>query len=269
MVKVLLSNVLRLAGAMQIADKVRYAIERMRNKRKNLLFRKEYPGVALPPDYLLYESFHLSYQSYYLDGLQTAQEIVEKIQKYNPLHQARMLDWGCGPGRIIRHMPALLGDACTYYATDYNQKSIDWCTENLPGIAFCCNKLEASLMYPDAHFDAIYGISIFTHLSENMHHAWLSELLRVLKPGGILLITTQGKHFRAKLTQKERDDFEAGKLVVRGKTKEGHRTYSAFHPSTFMNTFLSGTQVLEHEEPDVQNLQWIPQDIWIVKKKNE
>ena len=106
--------------------------------------------------------------------------------------------------------------------------------ENLPNISFNTNTLEAKLPYEDNSFDVIYGISIFTHLSEQMHFDWYKELYRVLKTNGILFLTTQGENFKLKLTQTENETFDEGSLVVRGNVKEGHRTYSAFQPNKFM-----------------------------------
>ncbi len=44
----------------------------------------------------------------------------------------------------------------------------------------------------DGSFDLIWAVSVFTHLAETWS-AWLLELHRVLKPGGILLATFMGE----------------------------------------------------------------------------
>jgi len=41
------------------------------------------------------------------------------------------------------------------------------------------------MSYEDNMFDFVYSISIFTHLPEDMQFAWLQELQRITKPGGI------------------------------------------------------------------------------------
>ena len=44
-------------------------------------------------------------------------------------------------------------------------------------------------------FDMIYCYSVFSHLSEDIHREWLDEFARILKPGGLLVATTQPREF--------------------------------------------------------------------------
>ncbi|MFN6943321.1 MAG: hypothetical protein ACK4ND_00125 [Cytophagaceae bacterium] len=80
-------------------------------------------------------------------------------------------------------------------------------------------------------------------------------------------LTTQGDNFTSKLTENELKEYNQGKLIVRGKVKEGHRTYSAFHPKPFMHNLFSNTNIMEHMEPIPEKGKAIPQDIWIIKKR--
>lgn len=264
--KTLISNSLRSLGLLYALDKVRFQLEKRNNKQANRLFRKANPDVKLPPDYLMYESFQMNYDKYYTESIDAANWLVNHFKRHASLENATILDWGCGPGRIIRHLPEILGKNCSYYGTDYNANSIAWCSENLPEIDFNHNGLEARLPYQDDMFDVIYGISIFTHLSEQLHYDWTAELLRILKPGGILFLTTQGNAFKQKLSEEEIGHFNQDKLVIRGKVKEGHRTYSAFHPPAFMTKLFADAKVLEHIERPIETGRSLPQDIWIVTK---
>jgi ubiquinone/menaquinone biosynthesis C-methylase UbiE len=265
--KVLISNFLRKLHVLYFADRIRYYWLRFKNKKDNEAFKKNNPLVKLPPDYLIYESFQINYSDYYFGGLETAKWLVQHFEKYIPLDNAKILDWGCGPGRLIRHLPAITATKCKLYGTDYNAGSIDWCSKNLPGIQFNNNTLQSKLPWADNFFDVIYGISIFTHLSEQLHHDWSNELTRVLRPGGILFITAQGDNFRSKLTDAELAKYDEGLLLVRGNVKEGHRTYSAFHPKKFMRHLFEKQVILEHIETPAENTEDIPQDVWIIQKK--
>jgi SAM-dependent methyltransferase len=262
-----LSNALRNLGLIYLTDWIRFHIEKYKNRKINRDFKKNNPTIKLPPDYLIYESFQMNYKEYYTESIDTAKWIANYFKKHIDLKDKKILDWGCGPGRVIRHLPAVIGNGCEYFGTDYNPQTIDWCSKNLPGIAFNCNSLAAKLPYADNYFDVIYGISIFTHLSEQMHHDWYNELFRVLRPGGIMFLTTQGDNFKVKLTESELFKYINGELVVRGHVKEGHRTFSAFHPTEFMTSLFSNVEILEHVATLPDPGQWLPQDIWIIQKK--
>jgi len=133
-------------------------------------------------------------------------------------------------------------------------------------VTFDLNGLEANLPYDDHTFDIIYGISIFTHLSKAMHEAWIKELHRVLDHGGILLLTMQGENFKSKLSSAEKTKFDKGQLIVRGKVKEGHRTYSAFHPDIYLEKLFEEFTVLEKITEETSEKEYTPQDTWILKK---
>ncbi len=260
------SNFLRTFGLIYFTDWLRFYIEKYKNKKENKAFIEKYPDVILPPDYLMYESFQINYQKYYTNSFETAKWLVNHFKKHKKLENVKILDWGCGPGRIIRHLPSIVGNNSEYYGTDYNDKTINWCKNKLSGIKFNQNTLQATLPYADDYFDIIYGISIFTHLSEEMHFSWYNELVRILKPDGIMFLTTQGDNFKVKLTDNELKEYNDDLLVVRGKVKEGHRTYSAFHPKEFMLELFRDIKILEHIERPYEKGKLPPQDIWIVKK---
>lgn len=261
-----ISSLLRKARLLHMTDFVRYRIHKAKNKSKNRNYRESNPTIQFPPDYLLYESFAIDYSAYFDGGKESAYDLFQYISKYKSDKEMNILDWGCGPGRIIRHMPDNFDKSCKFYGTDYNERSIKWCTQNIPEISFSLNNLSPPLNFESSLFHIVYGISIFTHLSKDMHYAWIKELHRVLNRGGIILLTTAGKAFRSKLTQKEKSRFENGELIIRSKVKEGHRTFAAFHPAVFMQDLFSGFKILEHiERNPFKN--FLPQDIWIVQKE--
>jgi len=177
------------------------------------------------------------------------------------------LDWGCGPARVVRHLPDFVGKHCRIFGTDYNTATIDWCKNNVTNINFQLNKIAPPLVFEENFFGAIYGISIFTHLSEANHLAWYDELMRVSQKGCVLLLTMQGEAFRAILTGKERAIFDKGQLVTRGKVLEGHRVYSAFHPPAYVRElFGRDAEILKHK-PGIKKDWGIEQDVWILRKK--
>ena len=228
------SNLLRRFKLIFVADKLNYYVNQFKNNSKNKKFIQENPDVLLPPDYLIYESFHLDYYHYYNGGEKTAVWLSNKFSNFSNIENIKILDWGCGPARVVRHFPNILPSA-EIYATDYNL------------------------------FDVIYGISIFTHLSEQKHYEWAKELTRILKPGGILFLTFQGEAFKQRLSESEIKVFDKGKIVVRDKVKEGHRTFSAFHPDDFVVRLFKDLDVVEHNKSFLNNTA-LEQDSWIFRK---
>jgi len=263
--KYYISALIRKLGLIRLSDKSRFYIQYLRTYRSRRRFFKMNPGVKIPPAYFVYETFKLDYSSYYNDSFDTAKWLVGFFEKHKTLKNLYILDWGCGPGRIVRHMPALVGNTCRLYATDYNKKYIEWCQANISDVSFGQNQLAPPTAYEDNFFDIIYGISIFTHLSEEMHYKWFNELMRILKPNAILFLTMHGDAFKIQLSETEKIKFDQGELVVKSNTKEGHRTFGAYHPIKFINELIGENEVLEHIAGEVKNGR-PQQDIWIIKK---
>jgi SAM-dependent methyltransferase len=103
----------------------------------------------------------------------------------------RVLDWGCGCGRIARHWEDGIGQI-ELFGCDINPALIEWCKKNIPFADFSVCNVLPPLSYPDRHFDVIYGISVLTHLSFEAHFLWMQEIWRLLKPGGVAILTAHG-----------------------------------------------------------------------------
>jgi len=84
-------------------------------------------------------------------------------------YNGTMLDFGCGSGRTLLFwlkMPA----PPELYGVDIDGESIAWARDNVPAKVQQIGH-KPPLEYPDNFFDAIYSISVFTHLSEGFHRA--------------------------------------------------------------------------------------------------
>src|SRR5205085_11212470 len=107
---------------------------------------------------------------------------------YGPL---RVLDFGCGAARQILHLtrlyPQLQISAC-----DVDFDVIRFVQQAYPQVDAYASSFDPPLRYPDGTFDLIYSVSIFSHLSFDDRKLWLAELSRVLKPGGLAILTFNG-----------------------------------------------------------------------------
>jgi SAM-dependent methyltransferase len=255
---------LRAFHLLEFADRLKFTLSAFQYRRANRLFRQKHPSLALPPPYMLYESFgKLDYTAYYCGGKESAEYIISLLGRHISFREARICEWGCGPARLLRHVPELLaGNNPGIYGTDYNRQTIAWCQRNIPGIHFRENRLMPPLDFPDDFFDAVYCISVFTHLSREAQDAWLRECLRVMKPGGIFLLTVHGDACRGALTGQEERAYTRSGCVVRGAVTEGKRTYTAYNSPEYMRkVFLDGLNVVEHIPGENR-----AQDIWIIRK---
>lgn len=166
-----------------------------------------------------------------------------------PLEQMdALLDFGCGCGRIARWFAAVSGpriDAC-----DYNPELVEWCARNLPFIRASATGLRPPLPYADAAFDLLYAFSVFTHLSAQLAEQWMSELGRVVRPGGLVWFTIHGESYKDRLLGEERTRFRAGQIVVRLPEIEGTNLCSSYWPDTSIERMLGNEfEMLVHLDP--------------------
>jgi SAM-dependent methyltransferase len=108
--------------------------------------------------------------------------------RIRPTAKARVLDFGCGCGRVARYFAALC--PAQLDASDIDAEAIAWNRAHLSAAAtFHCNSEMPPLPFEDQCFDLVYATSVFTHFPEDMQFAWLHEMRRVVRPGGWLLLS--------------------------------------------------------------------------------
>ncbi len=228
-------------GLLGLTDRIRYTLHCRRTRDSNSAFVLEHPDYPLPPPDLAYDAYnHADWRFYRDSGRDQARVLIEWMAEFAPMREPlHVLEWGCGPGRVLRHLREHERNReLAIHGSDYNRASVDWCREHLQEITFKTNGAEPPLPFADASMDCIYAISVFTHLSESMQRAWAMDLLRVLKPHGIVIFTTHSLHFRDYLVQGERETFDHGNVVVRRFVKEGRKAFAAFHPASFVRDQL-------------------------------
>jgi len=102
--------------------------------------------------------------------------------------QGRVLDYGCGWGRIMRLMLRYV-PAGQIYGLDPWDTSIALCRDHrCPGHLDSCDYVPQSLPLTGP-FDLIYAFSVFTHLSEKTANAIMTLLRDYIAAEGLLAIT--------------------------------------------------------------------------------
>jgi SAM-dependent methyltransferase len=107
----------------------------------------------------------------------------------------RILDWGCGPGRVGLHLVNEIrrhAAATEYVGVDIDEMSLAWAEQTIEG-KFVHTQRMPPLPFPDGHFDFIFGYSVFTHLDDLTQKAWLAELRRLCSPGGLVAVTVMSE----------------------------------------------------------------------------
>jgi SAM-dependent methyltransferase len=139
------------------------------------------------------------------------------IQQHGRRPLTTVLDFGCGWSRITR-----------LFARDVKPQQL-WGIDCLPAAIDICKETNASARFeliapfpptslPDDSFDLVYAFSVFSHLSEPAHLAWLAEFRRVLKPDGLLIVTTRPREFiltcaEARQAEGEQPSWAAGTVL--------------------------------------------------------
>lgn len=206
-----IDSVHRLYGLYQyLCFRVRLARQNRAEKREGW---KPDDGFPLPPARLRYR-VHGSLDP--KDFLRVGQECAADIEHLLRLvgrdlsSFRRVLDFGCGCGRVLRNLRDHEAN-CSFQGTDIDPESIAWNSEHLAELAqWTVNTDRPPLAAEDDTFDLIYGISVFTHLDEQYQFEWLSELKRISKSKGYLILTVRGDRHESL------DEPERARLEQRG-----------------------------------------------------
>ena len=143
----------------------------------------------------------------------------------------RVLDVGCGAGRLAGPLTGYLDPSGSYEGFDSSAERIEWCNENIaphhPGFRFPSRdvhngqynpeprrrRASTPSRYGDGEFDVVVLTSVFTHMLPDDVAHYLDEIARVLKPGGRALIT---------LVRAERGDRAPARGAARPPARSGH-----------------------------------------------
>ena len=254
-----------------LGKQVHFKFKKLQHYLKNQQFKKNNPSVAIPPDEWLFETFQLDYQKYFDDGKLAAKELLDWTVEFIPTEMPTILDWGCGTGRIIQHMHDY-NPYALLYAADINKKMIEWDHLHIKDVHFSEISSKTPTSYPANYFDLVYGISVFTHLSSKLQAAWIEELQRIIKPSGLLLITTHGSFFHSQLLQKEKNKLtENGffeKVFYQNKQlQSGNRNYTLYVMEDYFKKIIERAfEIKFYYDGTKHPEKFGGQDLWILKK---
>lgn len=107
-----------------------------------------------------------------------------------PSETGSALDFGCGVGRLTRPLATRFERAV---GVDISERMIEKARElnaDVAGCEFLVNEGDDLRIFGDAEFDLVYTRAVLQHQpSREVIERYLGELVRVLKPGGLLAFT--------------------------------------------------------------------------------
>lgn len=108
------------------------------------------------------------------------------LQKFD-----RVLDLGCGNGRLRQFLPADVIPPGNYFGLDISQNLLDIARDQFPQDHFFRRDFSTNFLFGAENFEVVTAIASFHHLlSRKAQLRFLDECRRVLKPGGTLFMTT-------------------------------------------------------------------------------
>ena len=110
-------------------------------------------------------------------------------QGYGAQRPIKLLDVACGTGHLLRMLGAALPGA-RLFGVDLSPHYLARARETLPrelDVSLVCENAER-LPFPDAHFDAATNVFLLHELPDNVRAQVLSEMARVVRPGGLAVV---------------------------------------------------------------------------------
>ncbi|MCK9282343.1 MAG: class I SAM-dependent methyltransferase [Melioribacteraceae bacterium] len=151
----------------------------------------------------------------------------------------KIIDVGCGDARFLKELQNT--EKFDLHGVDYSEKAISFAKLLLPDVTFFVADLGSESDFPNDTYDIVFMIETLEHIVPDNIPAMLTEIKRILKPGGEFIVTVPSdalppgpkhyQHFSAKkLEDTLKDHFEVIEIV--GQDKMG------FHPLKLVYFFL-------------------------------
>lgn len=151
------------------------------------------------------EGYNLNFNArYFITGLSDYLKIRMAAKKYD-VEIESYFDFGCASGRVLRHF-CCQSDISDLWGSDINGRHIRWLNDYLPSrLKVIHNHCLPAIPIADHSVDVVSAFSVFTHI-DTFETAWLAELYRVLKPGGLCYLTVHNDDTWTLLQSAKEDD---------------------------------------------------------------
>lgn len=183
---------------------------------------------------------------YFATGCRTALDYLRELNDhgFDPRRFERILEFGVGLGRLIRHFVPF---ACHRDGCDVTAEVVEFTRPMLAGhVQVARNDVLPPLPYGDCSFDFIYANSVFTHIQMAATPVWIAELRRVLKPGGVVIATVfEANRYLAHLSPRQFDECEYGSGYLEWGDAAVNQRFMYMTPHKLRETWSQAFEVLE------------------------
>ena len=186
-------------------------------------------ALPLPPPWLIDPiSNRLAVRFFFERGRRQALGVIETVRAAgaDPAAFRRVLDFGCGPGRLLQHMRRL--PSVEIYATDRDARAVQRVQRHLRFARSTENGTLPPLSFPDEHFDMVSAQSIFTHMDVPAQRRWLAEIHRILRRGGVFYFTTHGEDYRRHFPEAAGRTPDGAEFADNRHGPEGEKAFASF-----------------------------------------
>jgi SAM-dependent methyltransferase len=115
----------------------------------------------------------------------------------------RVLDFGCGYGRVLRAMKAMFPTA-EFTACDILKDAVDFCSRTFGANAVVSSE-HSSAIRLTGQYDLIWCGTLLTQFDAPQFKEFLSMFRSLLSPGGMLVFTTHGPYVANRLSAHRMD----------------------------------------------------------------
>lgn len=131
-----------------------------------------------------------------------AREEVGRLEGYGLKSDARLLDWGCGAGRLAVGIRECMGRLNEYHGVDVQKPLVRWAQRHIAGPGFNFAHVNSSnarynpaasankrIPGDSGYYDVFYAYSVLSHMTGADVCAYLLESARLLKADGFAFVT--------------------------------------------------------------------------------
>ena len=136
-----------------------------------------------------YYASNPAYKDHYFSKHSGA-SILQAIGESVDLRGRRVLDFGCGPGFMLER---ILEQGIRASGVEFSERSVREATERLrrfPSFEGVTRAERVPTPLADSAYDAVLCVEVVEHLFDDQLRPALQEIRRLLKPGGVAVVTT-------------------------------------------------------------------------------